>query len=840
MRRTRVKGGVEVTIKRKLLLTSAVFAVATAAPVSTKAEENNGPLPEFGAAHGGFTYSGEYEIGGRVFTQRPPLSASPWVSPTNPTRGGNRSNRSKFEEYGEIPPGYFAEYLRMTLQTNDGMYWSELRGENIGYDNQRFVYDWSKAGEHYLTVSWDQIPHIYNTSAMSIWNGVGTNALTTPLFGKLPGNSAIALAPLGCGAGTVNLTVVGAVSAAQRCVMNASLNGNVNTIDVGIRRDKGAVAYRWTPDPNWDVKANYSHEKREGIQTSGIYLGASPAATNAQQLQAPRPIDDTTQNAKLTSQYFGATPWGGHYNVQLGGGASLFDNSFNSFTVQNPFYDAAPANTRLYSPFARISLAPSNQAYNTSVTSGVDLPFKSRWNSTLQYTTMRQNDPFMPLTANPAITMPSGLSASSLAALPATSLNGEVNTLLYNTNMTSQWTPDFRTTLRYRIYDNDNQTPELLMPNYVVEDSSATGIAAGIIRRSLAFSYTKQNASEEMQWRPTKWATFGTSLGWEQWDRTRRDVNVTNEIIGRGTADFKIYDVATLRSSLQYSERRYDKYDPRSLALYTYNNNTATATTNYVMRKFDMANRNETKANVFLDITGPSGSVFRDFVITPTAGLRFDDYPDDAVLLGLKKSNTWNAGVDATYNFKPGTSIQASYLYETYDRFQAGGAGTSTPAASALPTSEFGSNTHEKVHTILVAANVELIPGSLDLKLGYSISRGNEDWDYGPYNNYAMLANAGGLVYSPFPTVRNNLQRIDASLKHTVDPSLVAKLGWTGEVYLKARYIWERNSVENWQQDVMSPYLYLVDTTLARMIDMGATNPNYNAQYFQLSLNAKW
>jgi hypothetical protein len=38
----------------------------------------------------------------------------------------------------------------------------------------------------------------------------------------------------------------------------------------------------------------------------------------------------------------------------------------------------------------------------------------------------------------------------------------------------------------------------------------------------------------------------------------------------------------------------------------------------------------------------------------------------------------------------------------------------------------------------------------------------------------------------------------------------------------------------------MSPYLYLVDQTVARLIDMGATNPNYDAQYVQISLNAKW
>ena len=57
------------------------------------------------------------------------------------------------------------------------MYWNELRADNIGYNNQRYIFDYSKAGEHYLTVSWDQIPHLYSTSAQNIWNGVGTNNL---------------------------------------------------------------------------------------------------------------------------------------------------------------------------------------------------------------------------------------------------------------------------------------------------------------------------------------------------------------------------------------------------------------------------------------------------------------------------------------------------------------------------------------------------------------------------------------------------------------------------------------------------------------------------------------
>ncbi|WP_041802888.1 MtrB/PioB family decaheme-associated outer membrane protein [Rhodopseudomonas palustris] len=799
-------------IKQRLLPMSAALAMVTAAPLNANAADPPAAVPDFEAAHEGYDFSGEFDVGGRAFIKRPPKSSAHYVTPASPTAPANRdpNNRSKFEEYGAIPPGLFAEYLRMTLQSKDGLYFGELRADNIGNNNQRYIVDASKAGEHYLTVVWDQIPHLYNTSALSIWNGVGTNNLTTTV--AIPGST---LAPVG-----------GVSTPAQRAAVTNALAGKFNPLDVAIQRDKAAVAYRWTPDPHWDVKASYSHEKREGIQTSGVAIGG---LGSLQQLQAPRPIDDTTQIGKVTGQYFGPTPWGGHFNVQVGGGVSLFENNYSSFTVQNPFADTVTPS--IYSPAARISLMPSNQAYNTTVTSGVDLPFKTRWNSTIQYTTMRQNEQFMPFTVNPNI---------ATFLLPASSLNGEVNTFLYNTNATTQWTPEFRSTFRYRIYDNANQTPELLMPSYVVEDSSATGIAAGVPRRALAMSYTKQYASEDFQWRPAKWVTLGSSFGWEQWDRTRRDANVTNEFIGRGTADFKIYDVATLRSSLQYAERRYDNYDGRAMSLDTYYAASNTGT-NFLIRKFDMANRNQTKANVFLDISGPSGSIFRDFVISPTAGLRFEDYPDDPAFFGLRKSDSWNGGVDVTYVFKPGTALQASYLYETYDRFQVGSGTITNPVTNAtfpaVPDA-FTSNTHEKVHTILVAANAEIIPGSLDFKLGYSLSLGKEDWDYGAFANYPLQGN--GVGYSPFPTVRTNVQRLDASLKHTVDPSIVTQLGWTGEVYLKARYIWERSSVENWQQDLMSPYLYLVDQTLARLIDMGATNPNYNAQYFQLSLNAKW
>ena len=41
-----------------------------------------------------------------------------------------------------------------------------------------------------------------------------------------------------------------------------------------------------------------------------------------------------------------------------------------------------------------------------------------------------------------------------------------------------------------------------------------------------------------------------------------------------------------------------------------------------------------------------------------------------------------------------------------------------------------------------------------------------------------------------------------------VDKDFVTSLGLKGEVALKLRYAWERNSVTNWNNDTMQPYMY--------------------------------
>ena len=88
--------------------------------------------------------------------------------------------------------------------------------------------------------------------------------------------------------------------------------------------------------------------------------------------------------------------------------------------------------------------------------------------------------------------------------------------------------------------------------------------------------------------------------------------------------------------------------------------------------------------------------------------------------------------------------------------------------------------------------------------------------------------------------MKTDVQHLDAVLKYKLDPTLVAKLGFDGDVVFKLRYAWEHVDVKNWQNDWATPYMYLVDGSMVRDISMAAYNPNYDVHLIAASLAIKW
>lgn len=830
-------GATAMNLRTGLLLTCAVgaLAVGTGLPYQALAADM---AVVAAPATDSWWYTGSVEVGGRFFLN-------------NPQRNGisalGGSSLAKYYEYSSIKPGPFADGWAW-MGSKNGLYEVDLYGKNVGYNDQRFVGDFSKAGEHYLSVMWDETPHLYSTSALTLFNGVGSNALTIPAdiyTGGLLFNAA------GCIKGAANTPPTGCtnpVSVANAPGVQSVLNSHVHNIDVGIRRDTAALDYRWTPTDAWDVRTSYSNMRRTGTQVEGVVFGAN---TDTVTNQVPKPVADTTQNFGASGEYAGISPWNQRFNLKVAYNGSIYKDDFDSYTIQNPF---CPANVgsdpnggagecargigtagQPSAPIARMSLWPDNQANGVTGTLGADLPFKSRYMGTVSYTDMRQNQAFIPFTISPLVYNGPNTTAGRYSsqgappALPYASLNGDIDTLLFNNVLTTQITPDLKSKASYRYYNFQNNTPELFFNDWVETDAIlASSRNAGHAKTSsISISYKRQNAGEELTWQPTRAWNIGASYGWERYDRVREDVDVTNEHTVKGFVDWKPAPWLTGRGSLQYGERRYDTYDYLGFVGNFQWQGGSAGQYSTAYRQFFLDNRDRTVGRFLLQVDVAPG-----LTVTPSAGWRNDEFLINRTTEeGLIYDRGWNAGVEVGYVFTPGTNFLVSYMYESRNQLLAS-AGTSNPPFPAA-SNYFTSNVDDKVNTVMVAVNQNLIPDKLDLRLGYTLS-------YAVDRQPVLFANGTLPAAGQIPDVKTTFQRFDAIARYKFDDDFVRKMGWTGHAYAKLRYAWERNSVLNWQNDLMQSYMYATDSATGYMSWMAYDNPNYNVHLLAASVAWTW
>jgi MtrB/PioB family decaheme-associated outer membrane protein len=824
------------TIRAKFLLTCVAGALvigagpmistshAADAAMPTKAKPAAEPVPFW-------WFSGYLEVGGRFFLNNPQKDG---IS----SQGGK--SLGKYYEYRDLRPGPFGN-AHLATGTSNGLYQVDVWAKNIGYDDQRFDLNASKAGEHYFNFQWDETPHNYGTGN-TLFNGVGSNALTLPsglgtqIFNAAGGTGAVA--PL-TGANLSNVRSI--------------INNNLQKTDIGIRRDTASAEYRWTPTDAWDVKADYSHLHRTGTQVEGVVMDAQ---TSAIRVDAPRPVDDTTQNFGLNGEYVGTSPWGKRFNIKLGYQGSVYQDASDSYTVQNPFCEDTGAlrcpftfpaasntannirNNGTYN-FALMSLPPDNQANAFNATLGADLPAKSRYMGTVSYNMMRQNENFLPFSINPtpiiAAVNNGAVTYGAFGAPVPGSLNGAINTLLVNNVLTTQITPELKSKLSYRYYDFDNSTPELLFNNWVLTDSVLAGVRSGGYApvSSISISYTKQNAGAELNWRPIHQLNLGAAYGYERYDWTRADVDTTNENSGKVFADWKPFSWVTARASWLYAQRRYDTYNYLG---FVGTNQWPNAGGNYstAYRQFYLDNRDRNKARFSVSV-----DVLRNLTVTPTFGLQNDDFKlDQSTEVGLLRDHAWNAGVDVTYVMSPDTKFLFSYMYEHRSQVVSS-SGQNTPP---FPVANYyTADVENKVNTFIVAVDHALIPNKLDLRLGYTTSLATVSQPLYFANGTVPSSSTGGQ----YPDIKTTFQRLEAVAKYTFDDDLVRRLGWKGKVTAKLGYAYERNAVDNWQLDILAPYTggapYCPTTfSCGYMLWLANDNPNYNVHRIMASLGYKW
>jgi MtrB/PioB family decaheme-associated outer membrane protein len=841
-----------------VLLTCATGALLVGMAPAALAADADMPVKAVAPVEAPWWTHGFIEVGGRGFLN-------------NPTYGGHiyqgQGSLAKYYEYSSIKPGAFGDF-NFAAGSKDGLYQIGAWGQNVGYSDQRYNADFSKAGEHYFNFMWDQTPHIYSTSASTLYN-VNGNALT--LANPNIGNQIYTL--LGPQPATGWTYPPSAAKAAQ---IQSIINQNVHPTDVGIRRDTAAVEYRYTPTENWDFRANYSNMRRTGSQVDSVLWTPS---NNGARADVPKPIADTTQNFGVNGEYSGTSAWGQKFNAMIGYNGSVYSDDFRSYTAQNPFFDAG-SGTGVQSSQAlgQMSTAPSNNMNAVSGTFGADLPLRSRYMGTVSYSGMRQNEQFLPYTPNALLIYPNatwnpitqtltkngGIAANSLSVLPAQSLNGSINTLLINNVVTTQVTSDLKTKISYRYYDYSNQTPELNFSDWIIADATsakATTISYAPVN-SLSMGYIKQNGAAEATWRPVNSVNIGAAYGYERYDWTRTDASSTTENSGKVYADWKPTAWVTARASALFAERRASNYDylgnvgmfqwpvpnrsyvpppgPPGSALTPWPNSS-----NYspLYRQFYLDDRDRAQVKFAVDI-----NVLRNLTVTPTVNYRNDTFIFAQNQEGLTSDRSLAAGIEMAYVATPDATFLFSYMNEARNQNVMSASNTLlapyTVNLGYTPAQLWTSSVRDNVNTFVLAMNYAIIPQKFDVHLGYTLSLANNNQPLffangtGPTSGGFPLASAPGQ----FPAVNTTFQRVEANAKYVVDRDFVTSLGLKGEVALKLRYAWERNATTNWNTDTMQPYMYFVQTQNqnAYYQAMAGNNPNYNVHLLGGSVSFAW
>jgi hypothetical protein len=240
-------------------------------------------------------------------------------------------------------------------------------------------------------------------------------------------------------------------------------------------------------------------------------------------------------------------------------------------------------------------------------------------------------------------------------------------------------------------------------------------------------------------------------------------------------------------------------------------------------------NREQTKVNLAVDVVA-----FRGVTITPTFKYQNDNYGINPLNQeGINYNHQTSAGVDVGWVITPDLSVAVSYYWEYYNLNMynnVSGNGTASPPFGGGPVVTFD---QEHVNTVTAAVNYAAIPGKLNFDVRYAISMG--------VDQQTCLQ-----CSPPYPNDTTLFQRLDASAIYKFDPAWVHQMGFAGDVKFKLRYTWERNAVNNWQNDSLAPFTPFLNTvngagvTTSSFLWLAYDNPNYNVQMIAASLIASW
>jgi MtrB/PioB family decaheme-associated outer membrane protein len=633
---------------------------------------------------------------------------------------------SKFLEYRDIPNGAVAPYFR--VQGKKGDYRYDFIGHDITQRDQEY-FGLFEGKSWAFQLDYTGIPHAFGNGGRSILIPDETTERTEwRISDTLQSSFQNSVA---------GLTVVGYPQ--LLAIVQPTLDTQPNNIDIKLQRNRTNLAFSLVPEgKNFNIDVAYFHERRTGDRTN---QGTSFGFSN---------VVETTDPIRYVTQDFSVRARGsGNWGVAFAGVTfNNFGDRFDTFGWDNPFrvtdstdpsaYIAPSTGSRNGPATGLLSLPPDNEAW--TLNGGTTLMFgpHTRLTADLQFGEWKQNeDPFIGYTVNTAILTPSGEPAVD-AALPASTLGGQIDVFALNGFFTSKLTDDFRLNARYRFYQNENQTPRIRFEEgYVRFDA----VWEEIPRITVPFGWDSGYFDVYGTYDVGRVLTLEAGYRYNKINREFRETEHTSENTVRGAADLRFGGGVWVRGLYERGTRDFDEYhaiegeeqsflEPGQPANQT------------VLRRYDQAKRDRDRVGAQIQYTPDSGI----FSVTAAYYLnkdKYDDSPVECVLpspfcpggesaaLGLQEAELKTYSLDLDISPSDAYTLYVFYSREDLFNYQTGRQSGATLEFN--PAFNWSSTVDDKIDTLGAGVNFILVPNAwfLDLLYRYQKVDGNNHFTAG-------------------------------------------------------------------------------------------------------------
>ncbi len=538
------------------------------------------------------------------------------------------------------------------------------------------------------------------------------------------------------------------------------LASTLQPIELGYKRSRLDAGLSWIIGRGWTTRISLRHDVRDGTQRiAGSFFSTSSHLV--------APVDQVTDQLEVSTSYFSRRLQG-----TLAYQASLFRSGPDALTWANPFTPLVTGGGS-----GQLALAPSNQFHQIMATAGYQISPRIRASGDIAVGRMTQDAAYLAPTLNPNL-------AASVPPLPASSLNGRVDTFSASFRLTANPLDRLRVNASYARDVRDNRTSSQSYPAV-----SADTFLGAVPRSNQPFSFTQDRFKLNADYRGP--GSLKASVGAEQNNiqRTLQEVVTTRESTLWGRIKVQARENLSLALKLAHADRSHSTY-----GVATWVN----PPENPLLRKFNLADRVRDSGGVRADLT-----VGENVNIGLNVDLANDDYAQSAI--GLTSGRSVNAGADVSVAISEQTQVHAFAQGERIRSQQTGS------QVFALP--DWSGRSQDTVSVVGLGVKHSALKGKLDIGADLSFARSRSD----------VTVDAG--VSSPaFPTAKTALDSVKVHATYRLRDNLA----------LTGSFWHERYEAQDWRFDGVLP------ATVPNLLALGEQPPRYRVNVLQLALRYRF